>query len=93
MYKVLGKANLRYDELQELLLDIEVTLDNRSSMYIEEDIQLPILTPNMMLLSNNNAFLDPEPTRITDKNLQRRVKYLMKCRGNVWKKWRNEYIQ
>ena len=93
MYKVLGKAKLRYSELQELLLDIEVTLNNRPLTYVEEDIQLPLLTPNMMLLSDNNALLDPEPTGITDKHLRKRAKYLMKCRENMWKRWRNEYIR
>ena len=93
MYKVLGKAKLRYSELQELLLDIEVTLNNRPLTYVEEDIQLPLLTPNMMLLSDNNALLDPEPTGVTEKHLRKRAKYLMKCRENMWKRWRNEYIR
>ena len=75
MYKVLGKAELRYSELQELLLDIEVTLHNIPLTYVEEDIQLPLLTPNMMLLSDSNALLDPESTGIIEKHLQKRAKY------------------
>ena len=74
MYKVLGKAKLRYNELQELLLDIEVTLNNQPSTYIEEDIQFPLLTPNMMLLIDNNAWLDPEPNENNRQELTKESK-------------------
>ena len=93
MYKVLGNAKLSFEELGELLLDIEVILNNRPLSYIEDDVQLPILTPNMMLLSQNNALLDPEPSRIQEKDLRRRAKYLQKCRENLWKRWHNEYVR
>ena len=33
----------------DIVLDIEVTLNNRSLMYVEEDIQMPVLTPNTLL--------------------------------------------
>ena len=74
MYKVLGKAKLRYNELQELLLDIEVTLNNQPLTYIEEDIQFPLLTPNMMLLIDNNALLDPEPNENNRQELTKESK-------------------
>ena len=44
-YRTVGGANLKWDELQDVLLDCEIALNNRPLSYIEDDVQLPILTP------------------------------------------------
>ena len=49
LYKTTGRANLSQKEFEEIVLDIEVTLNNRLLMYVEEDIQMPVLTPNKLL--------------------------------------------
>jgi hypothetical protein len=43
LYKTTGKANLRWEELEEVLLDIETVLNNRPLNYVEDDIQMPTL--------------------------------------------------
>ena len=43
--KTIGNANLTFNELKEVLLDVEVALNNRPLSYVEEDVQLPVLTP------------------------------------------------
>ena len=48
-HKTTGRANLSQKEFEEIVLDIEVTLNNRPLMYVEEDIQMPVLTPNTLL--------------------------------------------
>ena len=45
LYKSIGNSCLSWDELQDVLLDIEVTLNNRPLGYQEDDIELPALTP------------------------------------------------
>ena len=60
MYKVIGNARLKLNELEEILLDVEITLNNRPLSYVEDDLQLPLLTPNMMLLGQKNALLEQE---------------------------------
>ena len=42
-------ARLTKQKLKEILLNIETVLDNWPLIYIEEDIQMPILTPNTLL--------------------------------------------
>ena len=84
MYKVIGNARLKLNELEEILLDAEITLNNRPLSYVEDDAQLPLLTPNMMLLGQKNALLEQELARIKDKDLRRRAKYLQRCRDNLW---------
>ena len=39
--KTIGNGLLRWKELQEVLLDVEITLNNRPSSYVEDDVQMP----------------------------------------------------
>ena len=39
---------------------MEVTLNNRPLSYVEEDLQLPLLTPNMLQLGRPKMLLDPD---------------------------------
>ena len=86
MYKVIGNARLKLNELEEILLDVEITLNNRPLSYVEDDVQLPLLTPNMMFLGQKNALLEQEVAQIKDKNLRRRAMYLQRCRDNLWRR-------
>jgi len=61
MKKTIGNANLTFDELKEVLLDVEVALNNRPLSYIEEDMQLPVLTPASMLHSQPNFSPERQP--------------------------------
>ena len=36
-------------KLEEVVFDVEVALNNRPLTYLDQDIQLPVLTPNSML--------------------------------------------
>ena len=45
MYNAIGNGHLRCHKLEEVILDVETTLNNRPLGYLEDDIQMPILTP------------------------------------------------
>ena len=49
LYKSIGQ--LTWNELEEVLLDVEVALNNRLLSYLEDDAQLPVLTPCAMMFS------------------------------------------
>ena len=49
MSKTKRRANLSQKKFEEIILDIEVTLNNRPKMYVEKDIQMSMLTPNALL--------------------------------------------
>ena len=57
IYESLGRTSLRWSELEEVLLDVEINM-NRPLTYIEEDIQRPILTPNSMILGRDTKMVD-----------------------------------
>ena len=87
LYKVTGKALLKLKELKEVLIDVKTVLNNRPLSYVEDDIELQELTPNIMIFGRQNALLDEEGHTIDDKDLRRRAKYLEKCKCNIWKRW------
>ena len=53
LYITIGKAHLKWAELEEVLLDIEANLNNRPQTYIEDDIAYQPLTPNSILLGRD----------------------------------------
>ena len=75
------------------MLDVEVALNNRPLSYLEEDIQLPVLTPNAMLHINPSYLPELQPHHVPDKDLRKRAKFLMKCKEVMWKRWTAEYIR
>ena len=92
LYKTIGNGLLSWRELQEVLLDVEVALNNRLLDYVEDDIQLPILTPSSLLHLQPNVLPELEPKHIQDYDLRKRAKYLSKCKDAVWSTWTKEYL-
>ena len=46
LYKTVGKATLSWRELEEVLPDVENTLNNRHLTCVEDGEEYPILKPN-----------------------------------------------
>ena len=65
-------------ELQEVLLDVEITLNNRPLSYLEDDPQLLVLTPSSMLFVNINVLLEFQPQHVETADLCKRAKHLLK---------------
>lgn len=91
--KVIGCGFLSWQELEEVLLDVEISLNDQPLSYVEDDVALPIFTPNSMMFPPTNILPDLEPHHIADADLQRRAKYLRKCKATLWKRWSNEYLR
>ena len=92
LYKVVGGARLSWSELEEVLLDVETTVNNRPLSYVEDDEQLPILTPNTMMFGISNDI--PDMLRgDEDADMRKRAKHLRKCKDNLWKRWSQEYVK
>ena len=96
LFKSLGKSKPRFEEFKALLLDIEVTINNRPLGYIEDDIQSEVLTPNLMMfdypveiphLDNINEDLN------ATVSLKNRYRYLKSARQRIWARWSNEYVK
>jgi nicotinic acid mononucleotide adenylyltransferase len=86
-------GNLSWKELQDVILDVEVTLNNRPLDYVEDNVQQPTLTLNSMLFGQSNTILQLEPHNIEDTDLRKRAKYLRRCKDAVWHRWTKEYLR
>ena len=93
MRKTIGNAYLTFNELKEVFLDVEIALNGRPLSYVEEDAQLPVLTPNAMLYSQPNVLPERKAYLEEDPPLRRRAKYLKKCKEAMWKRWTREYLR
>ena len=86
LFKSPGKTCLSWNELESVLLDIEVNLNNRPLIYIEDDIQYPILTSNTMLLGRDILMLDEDLEEDDKNSWKKRQKYIVRCKGAAWRR-------
>ena len=86
LYKTIGNGFLSLDELREVMLDVEVTLNNRPLSYVEDDVQYPILTPNSLLYGRTNVLPELESHRVEPKNLRKRARHLRRCKEALWRR-------
>ena len=92
-YKSVGNGMLTLEELEDVVLDVEVALNDRPLSYLEDDIELPVLTPNSMLNINPGQVPVLEARHLEDKELWKRAKILSKCKEVMWKRWTREYVR
>ena len=84
LYKSIGGANLTWSELEEVILDAEIALNNRPLSYVEEDIQLPVLTPQSMMFGQPNLLPEGDVDSVEDKEMRKRARYLRRCKDVLW---------
>ena len=51
--KSIRRSQMTYYELEEMQLDVEINLNNRSLTYVVDDIQLNVLTTNSMIVGRD----------------------------------------
>ena len=93
LFKAGGSTVLTWNELQDVLLDVEIALNNRRLDYVEDDVQLPVLTPNSLMFNRPNQIPTQEYHNIEEVELRKSAKRLEKCKEMLWKRWTNEYLK
>ena len=93
LYKTIGKAHLTWSELQDVLLDIETALNNRPLSYLDDDIQIPVLTPNSLMFGRPNLIPEENAESLDNANLRKRAKYLQRCKNALWTRWSSQYFK
>ena len=88
LFKATGRANLTKQELDENLLDLEIVLNNRPLICIEEDIQMPVI----ILCCMDNLMIPEERLDEDTPEIKRRQRYINKCKEAAWKRWKKEYL-
>ena len=93
LYKTVGSAKVTFTEMEEILIDIQLVINNRPLSYCEDDIELPVLTPNMLIHGKSIYTPEEEPSSRESKDLRNRAKYLLRCKEALRKRWRSEYVR
>lgn len=92
-YKKVGEGQLSWDELGEVILDVEVALNNHQLCFQEEDVQLPTLMPNTLLFLNTNILPELQAHQLDDKDLRKHAKFLLRTKDALWRQWTAEYLR
>ena len=77
-YKATERALLMFDELKEMVLDVEVAVNNRPLSYVEDDVEFLVLT-------SHHA--------VENVDLPTRARYVLRCKDILWSRWTTEYIR
>ena len=54
-YKSIGKATLRWAELEDMVMDVEIALSNRPLDYVEDDVQLTSMTSSAVKIDYSQS--------------------------------------
>ncbi len=93
MYKVVGGGYLTWTESSEVLLDVETQINRRPLDYVEDDPQLPILTPVTFLYQRTCQLPKMETWRIAEQDLRKRAKFLKSRKDSLWRRWQREHLR
>ena len=74
----------------EIAVDIEINVNNKPLTYVDNDTELPIITPNSLIYGHSirvpeNEFDDD------NTNLLKRQRYIKHCKQAAWNRWKNDY--
>ena len=75
-YKAIGRAFPMFDELEEVVLDLEVAVNNRPLSYVEDDVELPVLTPVTMMHGQSNLLPEEDADAFENVDLRKRARYI-----------------
>ena len=92
MYKVIGNGVLTWAELSEVLLDVETQVNRRPLSYVEDDPELPTLTPATFLYQRTAHLPQEETWTVGEQDLRKRAKFLKSCKDGLWRRWQREYL-
>ena len=81
MYKIISKSSLTWYELEEIVMEVEITLNNKPLSYIEDDIQMPILTPNTMIYGIAISEVEEDVSSMEEKDLRKRARHIQKSKN------------
>lgn len=85
-----GKGNLTWNELSEVLLDIETQINRRPLCHVEDDVELPVLSPAQFLFQRPSTLSEIQPHQEEERSVRKRLKFLKACIDQLWNRWRRD---
>ena len=69
MYKTIDAATLSWAELSEVILDVEIQINRRPLSYVEDDVEMPTLTPSAFLFQRSSTLPEQQPWQEENQEL------------------------
>ena len=92
--KAIGRSMLKFPELEEILLDVECSMNNRPLCYQGEEFQEPVITPNMLIRGQPANLLEEDLSKVgNEEELAKRLSFLARSKEQLRKRWVREYLQ
>ena len=91
--KAVGNGTLNWSELSDIVLDVEIAINGRPLSYLEDDVEMPVLTPSSMLHLQPTQLPELSPHHLQETDLRKRAKYLLRCKEAMWSRWSKEYVR
>ena len=89
--KVIGRKLLSFSELEEVLLDVEQTMNNRPLAYQGEEFEEPVLTPNILLRGKNSPIVEEDLEMVGEK-ITKRAAFVQRSKEQLRKRFLREYV-
>ena len=70
-----------------------MAVNNRPLSYVEDDVELPVLTPTTMMYGQSNLLPEEDVDVVEDADLRKRARYIPRCKDILWSRWATEYIR
>ena len=91
--KVIGRSLLRFDELEEVLIDVETSMNNRPLIYQGEEFERPVITPNILLRGNPVPVVEEDLELLGDESeVTKRKKLLQRSKSKLRQRFMNKYV-
>ena len=92
--KVVGRSTLNFEELEEVLLDVESAMNNRPLCYLGEEFEEQVITPNILLRGRPSSVLEQDIEQLeVDDKLTRRLLFIRRSKDQLRKRWMGEYLR
>ena len=93
MSEVVGKRMFTFPKLEEVLLDVECTMNNRSLSYQGEEYEDQVITPNVLMKGRSKVVLEEDLEKLTlDNQMTKRMAFLKNSKEQLRERWVGEYF-
>ncbi|GBM98550.1 hypothetical protein AVEN_2216-1 [Araneus ventricosus] len=89
--RLLGQAQLLYEEMVTILCDCESLINSRSLTYVSESEYIVAISPSLFL-QDIKEWSTPDIDAMNHKSLNRRIKYRQNLQKDLRNRFRNEYM-
>ena len=90
--KVILNSRLTHEELLTLMKEVENVINNRPLVFVYDEVDEIVLTPNKLLFGRNLPVVAPSDDVYNEKQLSKRARYLDTLLDHWWHRWYTDYL-